>query len=210
MVSLGIPPIDDVLGGGLVCGALHEIAAARETETAAATGFALALAIRRQCAITVLWIAEELSLAENGVPYGPGLDQAGFAPERLITVSTARGRDVLWAMEEALRCPAIGAVIGEMPRARHRSGGDAAALARGRGRQHARLSGAHRAGRCALRRRDALDHRRGALLGKPGRKMGRRSAALGGAARAQPSRSSRSLDRGVEQCGAAFRARNEF
>ncbi len=37
-----------------------------------------------------------------------------FAPERLITVTTAHGRDVLWAMEEALRCPAVGAVIGEI------------------------------------------------------------------------------------------------
>src|SRR5262245_34640340 len=82
-VSLGIPPIDDALGGGLACGALHEIAAARETETATATGFALALAARINRA--VLWIAEELSLAENGAPYGPGLDEAGIAPERLIT-----------------------------------------------------------------------------------------------------------------------------
>ncbi len=113
VVTLGVPPIDDVLGGGLICGALHEIAAARETETAAATGFALALAIRRN-ADYLVWIAEELSLAESGVPYGPGLDQAGFPPERLITVTTAHGRDVLWAMEEALRCPAVGAVIGEI------------------------------------------------------------------------------------------------
>ena len=113
VVTLGVPPIDGVLGGGLICGALHEIAAARETETAAATGFALALAIRRN-ADYLVWIAEELSLAESGVPYGPGLDQVGFPPERLITVTTAHGRDVLWAMEEALRCPAVGAVIGEL------------------------------------------------------------------------------------------------
>src|ERR1700674_344929 len=45
-LALGIPLIDRALGGGLSRGALHEIAAARETETAAATGFALALATR--------------------------------------------------------------------------------------------------------------------------------------------------------------------
>ena len=61
-----------------------------------------------------LWIAEDLSLAENGAPYGPGLDGAGIAPERLITVAAARARDVLWAMEEALRCRAVGVVIGEI------------------------------------------------------------------------------------------------
>jgi protein ImuA len=132
VLALGIPAIDDVLGGGFSGGALHEIAAARETATVAATGFALALAARMsRCArdasssigcrtkghtasTGVLWIAEELSLAENGAPYGPGLDQVGIAPEQLITVTTAHRRDALWAMEEALRCPAIGVVIGEL------------------------------------------------------------------------------------------------
>jgi protein ImuA len=45
-LPLGIPVIDGALGGGLNCGALHEIATAGETATAAATGFALALAAR--------------------------------------------------------------------------------------------------------------------------------------------------------------------
>jgi protein ImuA len=62
----------------------------------------------------VLWIAEDLSLAENGQLYGPGLDQAGIAPEHLIAVSAPRARDVLWAMEEALRCRALSIVIGEV------------------------------------------------------------------------------------------------
>ena len=130
-LALGIPAIDGDLGGGLSCGALHEIAAEREAETAAATGFALALAARQMScrngsrndekAVSVLvpgrnvlWIAEDLSLAENGAPYGPGLDGVGIAPERLITVAAMRGRDGLWAMEEALRCRAVGVVIGEM------------------------------------------------------------------------------------------------
>jgi protein ImuA len=62
----------------------------------------------------VVWIAEDLSLAENGALYGPGLDEVGIAPEQLITITAARGRDVLWAMEEALRCRAVGVVIGEL------------------------------------------------------------------------------------------------
>ena len=144
-LALGNPVIDGALGGGLSAGALHEIAAAREAETAAASGFALALAARRTSSRgapsisglpaigsaararndesaasvltpgrNVLWIAEDLSLAENGAPYGPSLDEVGIAPERLITVAAARERDVLWAMEEALRCRAAGMVIGEM------------------------------------------------------------------------------------------------
>jgi protein ImuA len=62
----------------------------------------------------VVWIAEDLSIAESGALYGPGLDAAGLAPERLVTVAAARGREVLWAMEEALRSPAVGTVIGEI------------------------------------------------------------------------------------------------
>jgi protein ImuA len=158
-LTLGIPLIDDVLGGGLSGSALHEIAATRETEIAAATGFALALAAlaseasgQRGHSISAraghspeepgssarntatpngsmpnssaprrdaprrdaIWIAEDLSLAENGAPYGPGLHEAGIVPEHLITVAAAHGRDVLWAMEEALRCHAVGVVIGEL------------------------------------------------------------------------------------------------
>src|SRR5262245_7109893 len=147
-LTLGIPPIGGILGGGLGRGALHEIAAIRESETAAATGFALALAARAALASeasgqrghsisaraghspepgssarnarsamagrSLFWIAEDLSLAENGAPYGPGLDEAGIAPEHVITVAAARSRDVLWAMEEALRCRAVGVAIGEL------------------------------------------------------------------------------------------------
>src|SRR5215470_4732331 len=106
LFTLGLPAIDAILGGGLGGSALHEIAAAHETETVAATAFALALAARRNSSISagrsVLWIAEDLSLAESAAPYGPGLEAIGIAPERLITVAAAHSRDVLWAMEEAL------------------------------------------------------------------------------------------------------------
>ena len=158
-VAFGIATIDDALGGGLACGALHEIAAMRETHLPAATGFALALAIRtakkgerppsralsRQRGTGVLWIAEDLSLAENGVPYGPGLDETGISPERLITIAAAR----------MSRCAVDDGGGAAMPRhrrgdrrdsrARHRSGGDATSLACGRSRRHARTAVAHHA-----------------------------------------------------------------
>jgi protein ImuA len=62
----------------------------------------------------LVWIAEDMALAESGAPYGPGLDAFGLRPERLVTVQAARTRDLLWAMEEALHCRAVAAVIGEM------------------------------------------------------------------------------------------------
>src|SRR5215472_15622766 len=140
LLALGNRVIDGALGGGLASSALHEIAAAREAEVAAASIFALALAARmtsqrrappaiaNSCkarehdgaisvpalGLNVIWIVEDLSLVENGALYGPALDGIRIAPERLITVAAARTREVLWAMEEALRCRAVGMVIGEM------------------------------------------------------------------------------------------------
>jgi protein ImuA len=61
----------------------------------------------------IIWIAEDMALTESGAPYGPGLDVFALAPERLLTVAAAHRRDLLWAMEEALRCRAVRTVIGE-------------------------------------------------------------------------------------------------
>jgi protein ImuA len=116
-IPFGIAPIDDALGGGLARAALHEVVALGESAVPPATQFALGLASRAQ-EREVVWIAEDMGLLENGVPYGPGFDDLGLPPERLVTVAAAKPRDVLWAMEEALRCRAVGAVIGEIRNAR--------------------------------------------------------------------------------------------
>jgi protein ImuA len=139
-LPLGVPAIDLALGGGFARGALHEISAAGEAHVAAAAGFAIGLssfrgasaasepAIQKQIQRSHLdsgsapsarpgmtvWIAEDMALAESGAPYGPGLETFGLRPERLLTVAAARTRDLLWAMEEALRCRAVHAVIGEL------------------------------------------------------------------------------------------------
>jgi protein ImuA len=110
-LPLGIATIDTTLGGGLARGALHEIAAAGEAHVAVAAGFALGL---MPPDVRLVWIAEDMALAESGAPYGPGLDAFGLRPEKLLTVAAAHGRDLLWAMEEALRCRAVGTVIGEL------------------------------------------------------------------------------------------------
>jgi protein ImuA len=112
VLPFGIAAIDEVLGGGVACGALHEVAALSEAHLTAAIGFGLGLTARRSA--RVVWIAEDTSLKESGALCGHGLDQFGLASERLLTVHAARKRDVLWTMEEALRCRAVDAVIGEL------------------------------------------------------------------------------------------------
>jgi len=108
--------IDAVLGGGLSCAALHELAPAAPAHLAAASGFALALAVQsgRQRGET-LWIATDFALLEGGEPYGPGIDRFGSAPARLLVLRVPRPADALWAMEEALRCGALSSVIAELP-----------------------------------------------------------------------------------------------
>ncbi|MFN3659126.1 MAG: ImuA family protein [Pseudolabrys sp.] len=111
-LPFGIAGIDGILGGGLARGALHEIAASNEPHAAAASGFVLGLAAL--AGKHLAWIAEDMTLAESGAIYGPGVAGFGLSPERLLTVAAAHRRELLWAMEEALRCRAVGTVIGEV------------------------------------------------------------------------------------------------
>lgn len=107
--------IDLSLGGGLACGALHEIAASQPGALGAASGFALALAsVASRRKRPVLWVATDYAMLEGGGPYGPGLDLFGVASTELIVLRVARPADVLWAAEEALRCRALSCVIAEL------------------------------------------------------------------------------------------------
>jgi len=110
------PSIDIALSGGLACAALHELAPAAASHAGAASGFATALAARASGARgEALWVATDFAFAEGGGPYGPGLDLFGMPPARLLVLRVPRAADVLWAMEEALRCRALACVVAELP-----------------------------------------------------------------------------------------------
>jgi protein ImuA len=114
-LALGIAAIDTVLGGGLAGAALHEVSAALPLHFGAAAGFALALAAcAREPRKQTLWIATDFGILEAGAPYGPGLDQFGLETDRLLIARVARPIDALFAMEEALKCRALSAVIAEL------------------------------------------------------------------------------------------------
>jgi protein ImuA len=139
-LTLGVSAIDDHLpGGGLATGAVHEILdgdinnGAKTTKKeikypvrrnfgealgGPVTAFAAALAGRAQTAraAPVIWIAPRLSGRES--LYGPGLREFGLDPAGLVVVRVPPGSDftrtALWAMEEALRAPAVGIVCAEI------------------------------------------------------------------------------------------------
>ncbi len=126
---LGAAVVDRALpGGGLARGALHEVAARNESgqEGSAAAGFAAWLAARLATGGgeggsgnggamgPVLWCQHTTLSGETGHLYGPGLAAFGLDPSRLLVVVARRDREVLWVMEEGLRCPGLAAVLGEI------------------------------------------------------------------------------------------------
>jgi protein ImuA len=57
----------------------------------------------------LLWVQDRMAVREAG-----RVHPAGLPGVNLIHVEARDARDALWAMEEGLRCPGLGAVIGEL------------------------------------------------------------------------------------------------
>ena len=114
VLPFGLDSVDEQLaGGGLAVGALHEAAPASPAlgDDAAATLFLAAAAARLsrlEGKGTVLW-----ALARRDL-FAPGLAQAGLAPERLLYAECRRDEEVLAVMEEGLRHGGLAAVVGEV------------------------------------------------------------------------------------------------
>ncbi|HYG86498.1 MAG TPA: hypothetical protein VD978_09590 [Azospirillum sp.] len=110
VLPLGVPVLDGALpDGGLPLGCLHEVTA---EDRGAGTAFAAALLARLAAArgAPAVWIVRGRDL------HAAGLAAYGLTPDRLIAVRAVRDADALWAMEEALRCKGLSAVLGETGR----------------------------------------------------------------------------------------------
>ena len=109
-LPLGVPAVDQALpDGGLPLGCLHEVIGENDPFNSVATGFSAAILARiaeRQG--QVIWITRGDDL------YAPGIAAYGLKPEWLIVVRARCDADILWAMEESLRCRTLGAVLGEI------------------------------------------------------------------------------------------------
>jgi protein ImuA len=110
-LPFGVAGIDRALpGGGLARGALHELrgAGGDAEDGAVAAAFLVGILARLDPPRPVLWCAAEADL------YAPGVALCGLDPARLVLAEARSDRDILWAMEEGLRSPALGAVVGEL------------------------------------------------------------------------------------------------
>ncbi|HWA92648.1 MAG TPA: hypothetical protein VG889_21630 [Rhizomicrobium sp.] len=112
-VPLGLREADEVLKGGLACGACHEVFASAGHE-ASATGFAASLAWRVARGKRVLWIVQDFSALEFGALAATGLLELGIDPARVLMLRVAHAEDALRAASDALTCTALGAVVIEL------------------------------------------------------------------------------------------------
>lgn len=111
VLPFGVPELDQRLpGGGLLLGAVHEVAGGGSgaVDGAASALFAAGLAARTSG--QVLWCVTRTDL------FAPALFQAGLAPERVIYLEAGDEKTVLACCEEGLRHGGLGAVVGEVSR----------------------------------------------------------------------------------------------
>lgn len=90
-------------------GAVHELVSPALEDVAATSGFMIGLmaSLLRPKGVAV-WISTKRTI------FPPALKAFGIKPERVLFVELPHERDALWAMEEALKSPALTAVVGEL------------------------------------------------------------------------------------------------
>lgn len=110
-LPFGVPGLDGHLhGGGVRCGALHEVG-----EAGAAAGYAALAALFTAAMLArlhgpVLWCLSHRDL------FAPALVTVGLCPSRVLFAETGSDAEVLPAMEEGLHTRGLCAVVGEVGR----------------------------------------------------------------------------------------------
>jgi protein ImuA len=109
--AMGLGPIEAAFPNGLFpTGAIHEFLTAVPEDAATCGGFIAALLkTLMDNGSACLWI----SIGKNLFP--PSLKTFGVDPGRFIFMDLKKEKDVLWAMEEGLKCEGLAAVIAELP-----------------------------------------------------------------------------------------------
>ena len=109
--GLGLGLLNDAFPlGSFPLGAVHEFISVGHESAAATTGFISALlgGLMKKGGAAV-WIGS------SGTVYPPALKIFGIYPERVLFIDLNKEKDLLWSIEEALKCNGLSAVIGEVP-----------------------------------------------------------------------------------------------
>lgn len=110
LVPIGLGEIESAFPGRVFQqGAVHELISASAGDAACTNGFiAVILGKLMHQGGTCLWVGARRDV------FPPALTAFGVDPERVIFVDTTKAKMTLWALEEALKCEALTAVVGEI------------------------------------------------------------------------------------------------
>jgi protein ImuA len=91
-------------------GAVHEFITESPEECAASKGFinGILSSLMKNAAASI-WISSKQTI------FPPALKSFGISPEQIIFIELQKEKEMLWVMEEALKCEGLAAVIGEIP-----------------------------------------------------------------------------------------------
>lgn len=109
-VNTDLSPFSAVFQGNIFpTGTIHEFISYEATNAAATTGFITAITGRlaKKGGLS-LWVAGGRKI------FPAGLKQFGLEPDSIVFINTTRPKEALWVIEEALKCEALTAVIGEV------------------------------------------------------------------------------------------------
>jgi len=109
-IDLGLGAICGAFpGGSFPQGAVHEFISTEDGDAASTSGFLSAmLSSLMSNHGTALWISASRTI------FPPALQEFGVQPDRVLFVDVKKEREIMWVMDEALKCSALAAVIGEM------------------------------------------------------------------------------------------------
>ncbi|MGV8094921.1 MAG: ImuA family protein [Mangrovibacterium sp.] len=108
--DFGLGPVNAAFPGGVFpTGAVHEFVSPTEGCAAAASGFISGLlSTQMKQGGTCLWVSKGRRL------FPPALKFFGVEPDHVIFIDVKREKEVLWVMEQALKCNALAAVVAEL------------------------------------------------------------------------------------------------
>lgn len=108
-LDMGLGPLKDAFPNGVFpLGAVHEFLSSKEEEACTGGFIAGLLSSLMESHGATLWISSPRTL------FPPALKAFGLVPDRFVFIDLQREKDVMWAMEEALKCGALSAVVGEV------------------------------------------------------------------------------------------------
>lgn len=109
-VNAGLSPFNAAFPGNVFpTGAIHEFISYEPANAASTSGFITAVAGKLiKNGSLCLWVANGKKI------FPPGLKYFGLEPDRVVFINASRPKEMLWVIEEALKCEMLTAVIGEI------------------------------------------------------------------------------------------------